>query len=97
MSSIQLLPEVQAFLARQHGHYIDGKAVASSGERIEIINPATGGTIASIAAATPADIEAAVASSRRAFSTEWASTSPDARACVLLRLADLFIQQPGRL
>jgi len=97
MHSVQLLPEVQAFLARQHGHYIDGKAVASNGERLEIINPATAKPIASVATATPADIETAVASSQRAFANEWSNTSPDARACVLLRLADLFIQHRQEL
>jgi len=97
MSSVQLLPEVQAFLARQHGHYIDGKAVPGSGARIEIINPATGTAIASVAEATPAEIEAAVASSRRAFESEWGTASPDARACVLLRLADLFIRHRQEL
>jgi len=97
MSTLPLLPEVQAFLARPHGHYIDGKAVSGSGGRIEIINPATGKAIASVAAATSADIEAAIASSKRAFANEWAATSPDARACVLLRLADLFIQHRQEL
>jgi len=97
MSSVQLLPQVQAFLARQHGHYIDGKAVTGSGERIEIINPATGEAIASVAAATATDVDAAVASSRQAFLGQWANTSPDARACVLLRLAELFIQHRQEL
>jgi len=97
MASIQLLAEVQAFLARPHGHFIDGQAVAGNGERIEIINPATGQAIASVAEATASDVDAAVASSRRAFSKAWADTTPDARASVLLRLADLFIQHRQEL
>ncbi|WP_296463227.1 aldehyde dehydrogenase family protein [Pigmentiphaga sp.] len=67
MATVSLLPEVQAFLARPHGHYIDGRAVESAGNRIEVTNPATGLPIASIADGTAADVDAAVASSRKSL------------------------------
>jgi len=97
MSSVQLLPEVQAFLARQHGHYINGQATVGSGERIEVINPATGEAIASVATATAADVDAAVSAAQQAFTGKWAATSPDKRACILLKLAELFTQHRQEL
>ncbi|CAM3916704.1 phenylacetaldehyde dehydrogenase [Kerstersia gyiorum] len=97
MSQVTLLPEVEAFLARQHGHFIDGQAVASSGARIAIVNPATGQTVASIASATQADIDAAVASSQRAFSGAWANTTPAQRGELLLRIADKLLEHTEEL
>ncbi|SME96443.1 MULTISPECIES: aldehyde dehydrogenase family protein [unclassified Pseudomonas] len=90
MTTISLLPEVQAFLARQHGHYIDGRVIEGQGSRIAIINPASGQQIASIADATNEDVDAAVASSRAAFRGAWARTTPAERGNILLRLAELF-------
>ncbi|MBK0035783.1 aldehyde dehydrogenase family protein [Erwinia sp. S43] len=97
MATISLLPQVQAFLARQHGHYIDGAAVAGAGQRIVVVNPATGTPIASIADATDADVDAAVASSLKAFHGDWARTPPAERGNVLLRLADLLLKHREEL
>ncbi|WP_017346505.1 aldehyde dehydrogenase family protein [Pantoea sp. A4] len=97
MAVVSLLPQVEAFLARQHGHFIDGKAVAGSGARIAVVNPATGAPIASIADATSEEVDAAVASSRRAFHGAWAKTTPAERGNFLLRLADLFTQNREEL
>ncbi len=90
MPKVSLLPQVQAFLSRQHGHYIDGQAVAGAGQRIPVINPANEALISSIADATSVDVEAAVASSLHAFRGKWASTLPAERGNLLLRLADLM-------
>ncbi|MBV4504167.1 aldehyde dehydrogenase family protein [Pseudomonas sp. BW13M1] len=90
MSDIALLPSVSAFLARDHGLYIHGAAVASqSSARITVHNPANGETIAEVAEANLADVERAVESSRQGFAS-WSRTSPAARAAVLFRLADLL-------
>ena len=97
MSTIQLLPEVTAFLARQHGHFIGGQAVASQGERIAVVNPATGESIATVANATDADIEAAVQSSRQAFEGAWSATTPAQRGELLLRLADALVAHSEEL
>jgi phenylacetaldehyde dehydrogenase len=91
MALVQMLDEVKRFLVREHGHYIDGRAVAGSGgERIDVRNPATRAVIGSVAQATDGEIEAAVASSHRAFRGEWAQVTPADRERILLRFADLI-------
>ncbi len=91
MSDIPLLPQVQAFLQRQHTHFIDGAyRVSASERRITIINPANGEPIAQVAAADTQDIEAAVASAHTAFKGSWAATTPYQRGVILNRLADLL-------
>ncbi|QCI11756.1 aldehyde dehydrogenase family protein [Pseudomonas putida] len=90
MSDITLLPSVSAFLAREHGLYIDGGNVASHGSaKIAVVNPANGQAIAQISDATQADVDQAVASARQGFAS-WSRTSPAARAAVLFKLADLL-------
>lgn len=71
--------------------YIDGRFVpAASGETFESINPATGEHLADIAACGPEDVDAAVASARRAFeSGTWSRRHPSERREVLMRLVAL--------
>lgn len=91
MSEIQLLPQVQAFLQRDHGHFIDGQYRAPSGaKRIPIVNPSNGQVIAQVGHAENDDIEAACQAARRTFKGEWAQTSPYQRGVILNRLADLM-------
>ena len=90
MALVRMLDEVRAFLAREHGHYIDGRAVAGRGERIDVRDPATRAVICSVAQATDDDVEAALASSHRAFRGEWANLTPADRERILLRFADLI-------
>lgn len=72
----------------QASHFIDGEYVEdTSGTLIESIYPATGEVIARLHAATPAIVEKAVASARRA-QKEWAAFSPAARGRILRRAAD---------
>jgi len=97
MALVSLLPQVTSFLARQHGHFIDGQATESQGERIDIVNPANGKVIASVADAQEAEVNAAVASSQAAFRGAWANTTPAERGNVLLRLADLMIKHREEL
>lgn len=65
---------------------IGGKFVNGAGESLPVLNPATGGTLATIAEATPAQVDAAVAAASRAFD-KWSQTTPAERATLLLRLA----------
>jgi phenylacetaldehyde dehydrogenase len=91
MSIVSLLPEVRAFLSREHGHFIDGKMVHGTGSsRLPVVNPASGQEIASIAEATADDVDAAVASAVRAFRGAWSRTTPVEREHIILRLADLL-------
>ncbi|MET4729097.1 phenylacetaldehyde dehydrogenase [Lysobacter enzymogenes] len=90
MARSDLLPSVAAFLRRDHGHFIDGRAVAGAGRGIDIVDPSNGETIARVAAAGAAEVDAAVAAAQRAFDGDWARTAPAQRALCLLRLADLI-------
>jgi aminobutyraldehyde dehydrogenase len=65
---------------------IGGKFVDGAGESLPVLNPATGGTLATIAEATPQQVDAAVAAAARAFE-KWSQTTPAERATLLLRLA----------
>lgn len=79
-----LRPEGRAFI---NGHY----AAALSGRTFPSINPATGETIARIAACDAADVDVAVAGARKAFDARvWAGQSPGARKAVMLKWADLI-------
>ncbi|MBO4209137.1 aldehyde dehydrogenase family protein [Micromonospora echinofusca] len=63
---------------------------AHDGAELSVIDPATGQDIQPVAAAGPADIDAAVAAARRAFPA-WAATSPSERGAALRRWADLVL------
>ena len=72
--------------------FIDGAfRPALSGERFDTEDPATGRTLATIAAGDAADVDLAVSAARRAFDDgRWSRRSPAERKVVLLRLADLI-------
>lgn len=71
-------------------HFIDGAYVEDrAGRPIEVIYPATGEVIATVHAATPAVVEAALASAARA-QADWAARKPVERGRVLRRAADLI-------
>ncbi|MBE3596415.1 MAG: gamma-aminobutyraldehyde dehydrogenase [Hydrogenibacillus sp.] len=64
---------------------------AKDGGRREIINPATGETIARVAEATQDDVHRAVETAREAFERGiWSNATPGERAGVLLKAADLL-------
>jgi acyl-CoA reductase-like NAD-dependent aldehyde dehydrogenase len=69
---------------------IDGEWVtAKSGETFSTVNPATGAVVAEVAAGDVEDVDAAVASARRAFEdSSWREMNPHQRTRVLLRIAD---------
>ena len=73
--------------------YVDGGWVdADAGERIEVLNPATERVIASVPAAGPADVDAAVESAQNA-ADEWAATPPERRAEHLAALRDALAER----
>lgn len=61
---------------------------AVSGGTFPSINPATGETIAHVAAGDTADIDLAVKAARAAFEGEWGKTSPAERGRILHKFAD---------
>jgi len=72
------------------GLWIDNQPVpARSGESAPVLNPATGETLARVAQAGPADVDAVVAAARRAWEAgDWRRATVAERAAVLLRLAE---------
>lgn len=71
-------------------HFIDGKYVEdTAGDPIPVIYPATGEVIATVYSATPAIIEQALASAKRA-QADWASWTATDRGRVLRRAADIM-------
>jgi betaine-aldehyde dehydrogenase len=71
-------------------HFIDGDYVEdTAGTVIESIYPATGEVIAKLHAATPAIVERAIASAKRA-QKEWAALSPTNRGRVLKKAAEIM-------
>ena len=64
---------------------------ASTGERIEVISPSAETPVARVAAAAPADVDAAVAASRTAFDTgPWPRLDPTERIATVRRLAERY-------
>jgi gamma-glutamyl-gamma-aminobutyraldehyde dehydrogenase len=80
-----------ARLAPRTGHHIGGSFTPSrDGATLPVVSPRDGRTIADVAAAGAADVDAAVAAARRAFDDgPWPRLSPADRKAALLRLADL--------
>src|SRR3954463_6345198 len=62
---------------------------ASAREEIEVVNPATEETVASVPAASADDVELAVATAKRAFA-EWSRTDVEHRAGILAKAAELI-------
>jgi phenylacetaldehyde dehydrogenase len=81
-----ILDPVAEFIRQEHGLLIGGEEVpARSGARFEVIDPASGETIATAAQAGPQDIDDAVAAARAAF-PKWRDLPPATRAELLWRL-----------
>ncbi|MEH6825316.1 MAG: aldehyde dehydrogenase [Motiliproteus sp.] len=72
--------------------FIDGKfQPAQSGQTLKTTNPATGETIAEIAACGAADVDLAVQKARQAFEDgRWSALHPNERKEVLIRLCKLI-------
>jgi glycine betaine aldehyde dehydrogenase len=78
-------------------HFIDGAYVEdTAGAVIESTYPATGEIVARLHAATPAIVERAIASARRA-QAEWAAMSPTARGRILKRAAEIIRERNREL
>jgi aldehyde dehydrogenase (NAD+)/betaine-aldehyde dehydrogenase len=82
----------------EHGLFIDGQtAEAASGELRDLIEPATGGTLARAAMAGEADVDRAVGAARTALDGAWGRTPPNERARLLHALADAIQANRGEL
>jgi 1-pyrroline dehydrogenase len=81
----------------RHQNFVGGEWVdAVEGETAEIINPATGETIAEVPKGTEADVDRAVEAAKRAWA-EWRDTTPQERSEMLLKLADAIEEHTDEL
>ncbi|SOE94813.1 methylmalonate-semialdehyde dehydrogenase [acylating] [Burkholderia sp. D7] len=72
------------------GHFIQGRRVPGTGTRTQpIFNPATGQEARTLRLGDVADVDAAVASAKKAF-VGWSETPPIRRARVMLRFLELM-------
>jgi 1-pyrroline dehydrogenase len=74
------------------GEFVD----AADGGTAEILNPATGETIAEVPQGTQADVDRAVEAAKKAW-PEWRETTPAERSELLLKLADLIHEHTDEL
>ena len=78
-------------------HFIDGKPLAgASGREQDVFNPATGEVAARVALASAEEVNAAVASAKKA-APAWAETAPLKRARVLSKFKELIEQNHDSL
>ncbi|KAG7441437.1 aldehyde dehydrogenase [Guyanagaster necrorhizus] len=81
------------------GLFINGKFVApAEGGSIEVVNPATGKTITSVAAGTKKDVDLAVKAAKEAYKKSWGLKCPGSeRGRLLSKFADLVEQHIDEL
>ena len=81
---------------QQFKNFVGGKWVDGDGGTMEVINPATGETIAEVPRGTEADVDRAVEAAKNAL-PEWLETTPGERAQALLKLADAIEEHTDEL
>jgi aldehyde dehydrogenase (NAD+) len=85
-----------AKLKSEYGLFINGDFTrASKHEQFASVNPATEEILATVAQASVADVDRAVAAARKAYDTVWSKTSGAQRAKYLFRIARI-IQERAR-
>ncbi|MFL5824666.1 MAG: gamma-aminobutyraldehyde dehydrogenase [Solirubrobacteraceae bacterium] len=78
-------------------NFVGGQFVApAEGQTESILNPATGEVMAEVPFSSAADVDAAVAAARRAF-TDWSAATPGERSLALIRLAEKIEQHAEEL
>ena len=81
----------------QHKNFIGGEWVDSAaGETMEVVNPATGETIAEVPASTEDDANRAVEAAKAAL-PDWLDSTPRERGELLLKLADVIEENAEEL
>ncbi len=70
-------------------NYINGEWVESRGEKLDVINPASGKVMGRVPLSTAGEVDQAVEAARAAF-PEWRRTTPLARSRYLFRLKQLL-------
>jgi betaine-aldehyde dehydrogenase len=82
---------------RTYENFIDGEwSAPAEGRTEDVLNPATGETMARAPLSGPEDVDRAVAAARTAFET-WSATTPAERSLALLKLADALEERADDL
>lgn len=82
--------DIRKYVKPEYKLYIGGEWTdAEGGRTFETVCPATGEPIAKVASASPADVDRAVKAAEKAFES-WKDTSPQERAALLNRIADII-------
>lgn len=98
MSKVEVLPQVTAFLQRQHGCFIDGRRHLDHGPTTPVLNPATGQEIARVADVGLEVLDQAVTSAHRAYTSGiWSGLRPADRERILLNFTALVEQHAEEL
>ncbi|ROR10106.1 aldehyde dehydrogenase family protein [Erwinia sp. JUb26] len=97
MTQVKLLAVVDAFLQREHGHFINGLSQPGGGALRPVVNPATGQEIARVHDGCAEDVSAAMAAAQQAFRGSWAEMTALGRGKLLLKLADAMEQHREEL
>jgi phenylacetaldehyde dehydrogenase len=98
MTEAQIPDSVRQFLDRRHTLLIGGHWEDMGSERIDVIDPATGDRISSIASASRQDVDTAVDAARAAFEAPvWRTMPPAERAAILRRTAALVEENAEEL
>jgi acyl-CoA reductase-like NAD-dependent aldehyde dehydrogenase len=66
---------------------------ASAGKTMDVVNPATEETIAAVASADAADVDAAVKAARAALDGPWGKMSARERGRIVSRMADRLMEK----
>jgi acyl-CoA reductase-like NAD-dependent aldehyde dehydrogenase len=92
-------PESRAVVdvASSYGLFIGGETVDGSGTPFKTVNPATEETLAEVAEATDADVDAAVRAARAAYTRIWSRMSGTDRGKYLFRIARLLQERSREL
>jgi len=89
---------IAADLTLPRAAFIDGRFRKGSGATLKTVNPATGETLAEIAACNAKDVDLAVKKAREAFDRGgWSRLHPTTRKDVLIRLAKLMTRNRREL
>jgi 1-pyrroline dehydrogenase len=81
----------------EYKNFVGGEWVdAADGGTMDVLNPATGETIAEVPRGTAKDVDRAVEAAKKAW-PEWFETTPGERAEILLKLAELIDEHAEEL
>ncbi|RSM49026.1 aldehyde dehydrogenase [Amycolatopsis balhimycina DSM 5908] len=96
MTAVEERPGTRPRPDVEPGRLFIGGRWTEAADRFDAVDPATGKTLTSLARASAADVDAAVAAARQAFDG-WAATPGRERARVLHRVADLVRERADEI